>query len=294
MLERSERILKIICLGLAAFLLYELASAVLRHNPLEHMSIPTVPALAAVPDAKAGGLGTKLVITNGTGKTGTNSMSTEGLGKTGTNSTLISGPAMKGTNAPSSKSETNSVPAQEAGEKGTNSAPTQGLAKIETNTITPPGKEGTNVIAGTNLVAGTNAASGTNLVLRPGPGKRAVNLNARMRPGKPAAELSPVIQARVDKIVDSEILGPVIRPMPMGLLGIAGEYAFLRAPSGQTGLVKEGDELGEIKLLKIGINRVLVEEAGEKKELIIFEGYGSETLMPKPKDKPDEIITKTK
>ena len=61
------------------------------------------------------------------------------------------------------------------------------------------------------------------------------------------AELPPVIQARIDKIVDSEILGPVNRPMPMGLLGIAGEYAFLRSSSGQTGMVKKGDDLGGLK-----------------------------------------------
>ena len=39
----------------------------------------------------------------------------------------------------------------------------------------------------------------------------------------------------------------------MALLGIAGRDAFLRAPNGQTGIVKVGDELGGIKLLQIGI-----------------------------------------
>ncbi len=68
----------------------------------------------------------------------------------------------------------------------------------------------------------------------------------------------------------------------MALLGIAGDVAFLRAPSGQTGMVKEGDTLGELKLLKIGINRVLVEEAGQQKELTMFEGFGSSSLLPKP------------
>ena len=85
----------------------------------------------------------------------------------------------------------------------------------------------------------------------------------------------------MDRIIESEILAPVIRPMPMALLGIAGEVAFLRAPSGQTGLVKEGDDLGGIKLLRIGINRVLVEEQGQKKELMIFSGYGGDSLLPK-------------
>ncbi len=98
--------------------------------------------------------------------------------------------------------------------------------------------------------------------------------------------LPPAMQARVDRIIDSEILAPVIRPLPMALLGIAGKDVFLRAPNGQTGLVKEGGELGGVKLLRIGINRVLVEQDGQKKELTIFSGFGSESLLPKEKETP--------
>ena len=96
-----------------------------------------------------------------------------------------------------------------------------------------------------------------------------------------APSLPPEIQARVDRIVDSEIFAPVFRPLPMALLGIAGNIAFLRAPNGQTGIVKENEELGGIKLLRIGTNRVLVEEEGQKKELTIFSGFGGESLLPK-------------
>jgi hypothetical protein len=74
----------------------------------------------------------------------------------------------------------------------------------------------------------------------------------------------------------------------MGLLGIAGNRAFIRAPNGQTDMVKEGDTLGPIKLLRIGINRVLVEEDGQPKELMIYEGYGGESLLPKPSAKTNE------
>ena len=105
-----------------------------------------------------------------------------------------------------------------------------------------------------------------------------------MMPGMPgnAPKLPPEIQARVDKIVNSEIFAPVMHPMPMGLLGIAGETAFLRSASGQTGLVKAGDSLGDLKLLKIGINRVLVEQDGKEQELTIFNGYGGDSLLSKP------------
>lgn len=97
---------------------------------------------------------------------------------------------------------------------------------------------------------------------------------------------APAIQARIDRITQSEILAPVIRPLPMALLGIAGRDAFLRASNGQTGLVREGEELGGIKLLRIGTNRVLIEHEGQKKELMLFGGIGSETLLPKEKENP--------
>src|ERR1043166_9358951 len=63
-------------------------------------------------------------------------------------------------------------------------------------------------------------------------------------PSKKEGALPPAIKERVNKIVDSEILGPVIRPVPMALLGIAGKDALFRAPNGQTGLLREGEELG--------------------------------------------------
>jgi len=77
------------------------------------------------------------------------------------------------------------------------------------------------------------------------------------------------------------------------LLGIAGRDAFLRAPNGQTGLLREGGELGGIKVLRIGTNRVLIEHQGQKKELTVFSGLGSETLCPKKKRKPHETTGKS-
>lgn len=106
-----------------------------------------------------------------------------------------------------------------------------------------------------------------------------VSFNGVHPPGKPGADLPPATRAQVDRITSSEILGPVMHPLPMALLGIAGEDAFIRTATGQTGLVKAGDSLGDLKLLRIGINRVLVEENGEKKELTIFSGYGGESLL---------------
>jgi hypothetical protein len=167
---------------------------------------------------------------------------------------------------------------------------------------------GTNIslAASTNAVGSTNASKGgTNGATAKNSRKKGPGGGPDL-PGAPGrvAELPPEIKDRVDRIVQGEILGQVMRPMPMALLGIAGDSAMLRSPEGQTGLVKEGDNLGTIKLLKIGTNRVLVEVKGdgepEKKELMIFAGLGSESLLPKetkePKEsrekKPDETTKK--
>ncbi|HEY1489778.1 MAG TPA: hypothetical protein VGF90_01950, partial [Verrucomicrobiae bacterium] len=145
-----------------------------------------------------------------------------------------------------------------------NSAPAAGISAAVTNssgtnlTIALPTNatiSGTNIAlakisGGTNL-AGAARTNSTNSARAPG-GRSAAAMAAAMMGGpggkKPAA-LPPEIQARVDRVYESEIFAPVNHPVPMALLGIAGQTAFLRAPSGQTGLVKEGEELGEIKLL---------------------------------------------
>jgi hypothetical protein len=115
--------------------------------------------------------------------------------------------------------------------------------------------------------------------------KQGTNVVARQGPPKKTPEVPSAIQARVDRITQSEILAPVVRPLPMALLGIAGKDAFLRAPNGQTGLLREGEELGGVKLLRIGTNRVLVEQDGLKKELTVFSGLGGENLLPDGKEK---------
>jgi hypothetical protein len=50
--------------------------------------------------------------------------------------------------------------------------------------------------------------------------------------------------------------------------------------------LREGEERGGIKLLRIGTNRVLVEENGQQKELTLFAGLGGESLLQSGKEKP--------
>jgi hypothetical protein len=102
--------------------------------------------------------------------------------------------------------------------------------------------------------------------------------------GNTRTNLPAPIQARVDRITQSEILGAVVRPLPMALLGIGGNDAIVRTPAGQTVLLREGEETGGVKLIRIGTNRVIVEHENQKKELMLFSGLGSTTLLPKEKE----------
>src|SRR5437867_1019357 len=136
-----------------------------------------------------------------------------------------------------------------------------------------------------NLSIASAQASSVPVALAPA--GKGTNSTSRGTPAKSAPALEPAVQARVDRIVESEILGVVVvkRPLPMALLGIGGKDAFIRTPNGQTGLLREGEELGGIKLLRIGTNRVLIEHEKQQKELTLFSGFGSDTLLPK-KEKP--------
>jgi len=135
----------------------------------------------------------------------------------------------------------------------------------------------------------TNAAAAkTNGPVTPATQTRMAMGPRRGPGGAPQMNLPADVQAMIDKIRQSQLLGPDIKPPPMALMGIAGKDVFLRGPNGQTGVIREGEDLGGVKLIRIGTNRVLVEENGQQKELTIFSGFGSETLLEK-KDKREPL-----
>src|SRR5205823_6810312 len=155
----------------------------------------------------------------------------------------------------------------------------------KTNAVAPPGPA---PAPPSGPAAAPTPAAAAPPASAAGPGPipgRAPGSRPGFGPGPGAIDVPPELRSRVDRIVQSEILGPFMRPLPMALLGIGDKDVFLRAPNGQTGLLKEGDELGGVKLLLIGTNRVLIEHEGQKKELTVFAGFGSETLLPKEKEK---------
>jgi hypothetical protein len=291
MRERAEQILRIACLILAALVLCQLVGMVVRWNPFRGVTVPALPALAVSTNAAGGAHGTNpaMAMVVGTNRApslrGTNNVSS--VTNAGTNLTLQKLPA--GTNAgvqvepvkTNAVSETNAVAQPEIGLNGTNSATGTNSADRGSNALISTGAAGTNAMPRPKVEKKIADAA-------PVPDVAGMNPDPSAPSGKRGGDLPPAIQAQISRITDSEILGPVIHPLPMGLTGIAGDVAFLRTATGQTGLVKEGDSLGDIKLLRIGINRVLIEQDGQKKELTIFSGYGSDSLLPIQKDTSDE------
>jgi hypothetical protein len=302
MLNRIMPVLRIICYALAALLAARIALIIAHYNPLARVSIPAIPALAESADTQGAAptnnaapavAGTNAVAA----KSGTNSVATNAVATTGGTNGAATNVAVAShvtTNtAPTNSATTNVLSAKTATTNGTST--NVASSKLASTNVVSTGKTSTNSASAasvTNLVgksgsrtnsAGTNAIAG-------GSGKpKGPNGNPGGRNGGPGGmppvDAPPEIRARIDKIVQSEILGPVMHPMPMALLGIAGDSVFLRGPNGQTGLVKEGGELDGLKLLRIGINRVLVDDQGEEKELTIFSGLGGQSLLSKEKDK---------
>jgi len=324
--ERSEAVFKILCAGLAALVLWQVVRALERSDPLAGASIPALPSLPGSTNLQAGAMGGKEgMLLPGTTNiparakgTNVNSEAPKAEIRTTTNiaaqaegtHALAEGTA-RGTNAAPKKvsAQGTNVVAQ-----ATNTVARSANAVTRENHRGTEAQRGTNAVArGTNAVAqGTNAvAQATNVVAQgtnasvppPGPlesrkstrsGRGPAMMNAGPFPGMPGMPgmpgqgppLPPAVQARLDRIIESEILAPVMRPQPVALLGIVDRDAFLQAPNGQSGLLKEGEEMGGIKLLRLGINRALIEEAGEKKELTLFSGLGSESLLSKQTNSP--------
>ena len=322
MLKRPEQIFKLLCLLLAAALALEVARVAARGKPLKNLAIPALPTFASTNATAATNSATAQNAKGTNAAAGTNASASGAKG--GTNQATAKTDA-KGTNKPTevAKSETNAT--KVADSKGTNtsevkaeaaetnvvmvSAATTNSSQTNSNlsktsgTNTTSGTNGTNATnesqvasakSGTNAVASAGTTNKTNSIEKTGTNSAAVAQKSpakgtgpggRPDTGKKGPDVPPAMKARIDRITQSEILAPVMRPMPMALLGIAGDQALIRSPEGQSGLVKEGKELGTIKLLKIGTNRVLIEEKGEKKELTIFSGFGGESLMPKEEKK---------
>jgi hypothetical protein len=114
-------------------------------------------------------------------------------------------------------------------------------------------------------------------------GALVASTNFTVQTNRPSA-VPPEIAARVDKIKDTQVLGQIMRPPPMALMGIAGPDVLLRGPKGQMGMIRVGEDLEGVKLISIGVNRVLVEHEGQQKELMLFEGFGGESLLSKGKE----------
>jgi len=278
MFDRFERPVKIIGLALAALLAWQLGSLILRSDPLATMKIPALPTLPAQNETNAAG-----VTTNGTN---------------GTNATI----GLNAANGANAAHDTNAV-------KGANVVNDANVAVKSANI--PAADQAVVMNAGSGPRRGGSPRSRPPEAmpgLPPGltpemmaamPPEMLAQMMAGGMPGGPGGggmntiKLPPEVQARVDRIIDSEILGPAIRPMPMVLTAISDQGACIQATNGQTGWVKVGGEMGGIKLLRIGVNRVLVEQDGKRQELTLFGGLGGASLMPEPANAPSTNIPST-
>lgn len=252
MRDRLLQWLKIVSLLLLVVLAARVALILRKSNPLAGVRIPEVPVMPT----NAPATHSTNVASASTSVRGTNIVSTGSTNEARTNSA-----ALVSSNSASATQKT-----------------VTGVTT--TNNPAAPVAAGTNKPV-TTASAGSNSVPLPQAVGMPGiPG-----IGRPMGPGSPVRQTnSPVVQARLDRIVQSELFGPVQRPLPMALLGIAGESALIRSPAGPMGFVKVGAELAGVKLLQIGTNRVLVEHEGERKELTIFSGFGGESLLPKSTD----------
>ena len=266
MFERGELGLKILCGAMGLLLVYRLVLVVAHINPLYHLAIPALPTLASA-EAKP---------------------AQPQQGQTNTPATNLAQSAHFANAGHPTNGAASQAPAQSA--LSTNAT--------ASNTNLPAGATNALAAQAQSPTPGTNSAVHSPPMLarvdNPSNGHPAhlarMGLGPMMGPGgmpgqpNPGPPLPGDVQARIDRVIESEIIAPVMHPLPMALLGIAGNDVFLRAPNGQTGLIKEGEELGGVKLLRIGVNRVLVEEQGERKELTIFAGLGGDSLLSPQKE----------
>ncbi len=288
--ERRELMLKIVCGLAAALAVYRLALAIVHINPLYHVTIPSLPSLASATNSAV-----SKSATNDIGK------NIKSPGQAAANKSTNAGPTAALSRSTNVAEKTKGTVAQQTNSpsQGTNQLvlTTNALGHVTntvaqvTNTAPNTAKSVTNPADVLQIAAGSAPPPG--IRSRPGrgmppgfPGGGPGGMPGMPGMAMPGPPLPPAMQARIDKIIDSEILAPVMHPMPAALMGIAGKDVFIRASNGQTGLVKEGDEMGGIKVIRVGVNRVLIEEQGQRKELTIFSGLGSDSLLSTKNDSP--------
>lgn len=290
MLERRELMLKIVCGLAAAFALYRLGLVIVHINPLYHVTIPALPSLASATNSAASKSATNDIAKN-----------IKITGQAAANKSTNAGPTAALSRSTNVAEKTKGTVAQQTNSllQGTNQLvlatnalghATNTVAQA-TNTAPNLGQSITNSADLPQMAMGSAPPPGMHS--RPGrgmppgfPGGGPGGMPGMPGMPMPGPPLPPAMQARIDKIIESEILAPVMHPMPAALMGIAGKDVFIRASNGQTGLVKEGDEMGGIKVIRVGVNRVLIEEQGQRKELTIFSGLGSDSLLSTKNDSP--------
>lgn len=286
--NRLALLFKGLCLLFGALMLVQLSRLAVWQNPLAGTVIPKVPAAASTnapaENSQANSAASENAsMVNSTSTNRANAIPTNAL----TTATNIPSPTnLITTNLATAKASATNVGVTTGVSSSTNlsgpkSATNANSREMAGNSATnSPASSDTNAAHGS--IAARNSRPNTAPPgVPPPPSARASMPSGRGMPGGMDMGLPLMVQARIEQIIKSEILGMIMRPPPMALLGIAGKDVLFRSPTGQTGLMRVGEEMGGVKLLQIGSNRILIEQDGQKKELTIFEGLGGESLMPK-------------
>ena len=95
--------------------------------------------------------------------------------------------------------------------------------------------------------------------------------------GLPDRFLALTVHSMFGPPAQSAASGPGIAVGPT-LHGIGVDYAFIKTKSGAQ-MIRVGEQRDGVRVIRIGMNRVLIEHAGEISELTIYSGLGSDPLL---------------
>ena len=92
------------------------------------------------------------------------------------------------------------------------------------------------------------------------------------------------VKTSIEIMKRSGLFGSPPKPRPSTLIGIAGDMAIIQTGSGGTKAMSVDETFQNVKLLKLDTNRALIEENGKTRELTLYSGMGSESLIDKGGD----------
>ncbi|MGH7979047.1 MAG: hypothetical protein ACREE6_06695, partial [Limisphaerales bacterium] len=196
MRERPEQILKFVCLGLGLLLFIQFIRIIWTANPLAHVVVPALPSLSD--ESPSAGSKTNALPAmnprNNAAKNGKSENAGTNVTASTTNIAARTGPGTNADNRPTARVALSGAARAANGRPVANSGGPTNLP----NTNTPRHRRHVRFAGGMSPMSPMGPMGPMGLM-----------------PGVKKTTVTPVIQATIDRITDSEILGPVVRPLPM-------------------------------------------------------------------------------